>query len=544
MESKARLTRPFLFIPVFLSRMFCSPEFYLFILVSCISFYHVSQSISVTKYLLYMGMTDMVNSYYLYHHSFRDFFFQTGVFHPGNSESGWRTFFYLYPLFVYCDLLGGLSFERLYYFTIISSLCALILFYWWVRRIAGREAAWWMFYFFGLSSIFQEFARSGSYDIFSLLVAIAWIMYFFQFLNEEKPFREYLIFGLLTGGVWFYYGMLRTFFLAVLVHILFTKDKRRNAFFFLSGMGLVIAPSIGLLMWQHSAGANAYIDRENIFNVVNHHLSDFLMVIHNNVIIFLNRMFGEYDHIEMIHLDRIHAHFHHPLLSIPLIVGICVTLRRKTTQLPFLVLIFLIYLTPMMTSSWGFYEARRSVLCLIPNYFFIGIGMKEIFLEVQRVFNRHLRRLLFSIIFGCIFIICYQEVSFFKTHILNATRDPGLLKLSDDIKKNHFSGKLLYLEEKTYYLDTPGSDMLRISLLQNGKCIPDVVGLELADVVPKGLNQFYIVISPEISQKVFLKWCIENKIDPGKIVYQEPLVNMPNAMNKGAFFRLYNAKIK
>ena len=78
----------------------------LFISLAFISYYHLEQSISITKYSFSWRVGQLLQGYDQYHHSLAEFIFQKSAFHPGNGASQWQAGLFLFPLFLFCDFLG------------------------------------------------------------------------------------------------------------------------------------------------------------------------------------------------------------------------------------------------------------------------------------------------------------------------------------------------------------------------------------------------------------------------------------------------------
>ena len=510
-------------------------------LVAIISYVHIGQSISLGKYHLQWGINNLLSNYDLFHHSFKEFLFRTSVLHPGNSESEWHTISFLLPLFVFSDLIGGLSLKTICLFTVTGSLIFLSLFYGWIKEFWGKPTALWAAFFLGFSSIFQEIARSGSYDAVSLLIAIGWCFYLFRLGNGEK-LMPYFIWGLLTALTWYGYGILRSLTLIALAQVLLSKilKKKQALGLFLLGMMLVLIPGFLIKIWVEGIDLNHYhapaytllIDRESAFGW---NFETMVKEVLINVKVFAQRMLGANQLLEPVFINRTHAPFWDHLLLIPLLIGVWQTIKRKEyypNQL-LVILSFFIFLAPcLLTSSKGFEEARRSLLYIIPGYCFIGLGTKEILQWINNFKNVQIKNAINIIFFGIVFIIVIIEFSFVQSYIISSNRDFGMIEFAHQINKIHSVRYIYYLEHSTsnsahdypdnhlikpldrqsIYRFADESELLRVALMQKGKIDYHVKSGTAPDQVPFLPNTYYVVKSPCVSFEEFDNWCVLNHL--------------------------------
>jgi len=520
----------------------------LFLLIAWISFFHVDQSITVIKYNFYYKIANLSKNYSLYHHSFKDFLLQTSAFHPGGSDAGWRTVFYLLPLFLFCDLLGGLSLKTICFFTVTSSLFMLFLFYRWMLKQWGKEAAFLGTLFFGLSAVFQEIARSGSYISYSIFMAMAWALLLFECAKNGKPVL-YGMLGLFTGFIYYGHALLRSSPLIVLIQVLLQPGRKMLSIaLFLMGMTIIVAPGVLVLLLHlkdyHDSLHVLFVNKENIFDWTKGNLNSFSGELFRNLTIFIKRMLGGQQHLEPVMGYVPHAGLFHPLLVLALIIGFVKTLRscRQPSYQSLLILSSVIYVTPLLTSSMGYNDVRRALLYVIPSYCFIGLGMKEILEWMRRLPEVATKRILIFLMTGLMGWVIISEMIFVHRHILTSGRDPGLLAFADKIKGINTCGTIYYLEKQSLYILTPESDILTIALMQNGKSCYEVRGIFSPDtkLVLSDRNNF-LVKNPFITDKQFNSWCDYQKFIC-KPIFESPLnYQLDKTLSP---FRLYDASYK
>jgi len=506
----------------------------LFLLLSVFSLTHVDKSILVVKYLFQYNIQYLPQNYFKYHHAFSEFLFQTCIFHQGNSEAGWKTAFFLWPLFVFCDALGGLTLTNICLFTVITSLLTLILFYWWVRKNWGPQAAFWGAGFFGFSAVFQEFARSGSYDAYSILTAMLWIMLFF-YCAQKATALSYGVLGFFTGLSWYGYSMLRTFIVAALIEIFyFAKRRCLSGSLFLAGVFLWIIPGVIILLQVlhryhfHGTLGVLMVDKENIFSIVKGDVHGFFEVIFHNFVNFFKRLLGFNDLMDCPSNNQAHAHFLNHLLVIPMILGfISVWKRRKEISGRLLIMLSaVIFLTPLFTSSWANNEARRFLFYVLPVYCLIGIGMREIFLWRDSIKREDARSMAGIWIALCVSFVLLSEIQFSNKVILSGQRELGLADFADKLNERQESATIVYLEKKQdsfYYFSNEGY-LLRLLLEKNGRHNYEVKET-LLDTPLDPSPTFYIVKSPMITNKEFRFWCQNNRLVCGHSVLRSAIKN-------------------
>jgi len=510
-------------------------------LLTAFSYYHVGQSISLAKYHFQWGISNLLANYDLFHHSLREFLFNTSILHPGNSESEWRTVTYLFPLFIFSDFLGGLSLTTICLFTVTSTLIFLVLFYCWVKEFWGKQTALFAAFLFGYSAMFQELGRSGSYDAFSLLIAVVWFFYIFRHIDSPK-LKTYLLLGILTGLMWYGYGILRSLSLVAFVHILISRISRKPQAIglFFVGMFLVLIPGFMIklivekvdLAHYHGPIYTLFIDRETAFGW---NLGTCITETSANLKVLFFRLLGANQFLEPVFKDKTHAPFWNPLLVIPLILGVWRFFKQRNNPSNRLLLLLsvLIFLAPcLLTSSKGFLEVRRSLLYIFPGYCFIGLGMAAIFEMIKSVQSRIIKVALMFLLASFIAIVLISELFFVHRYIISPHRDFGMIRFARHIKEKGISGYIYYLEKsltkptaddaessslkplarESVYRYADEGDLLRVALMQKGKSAFHVHSGTMIDRMQYMENDFYLVRSPCVSLNEFNVWCAHNKL--------------------------------
>lgn len=515
--------------------------FFLFLLVALVSFSHIEKSISLMKYLFVYGIRSLSENYSLYQHSFQEFFAKTSLLHTGDSESGWRTVFYLWPLFVFSDLLGGLSLKTMHLFTITTSLVFLGLFYGWVRGAWGREAAFFAAFFLGFSSLFQEIARSGSYDVYSLLIGMIWVICFFHCSRSEK-IRDYFLLGLLTGLTWYGYGILRYLTLVLLLQGLFLKGRRRFVVLgvIFAGMAIVLVPGFLMkleaghidLARYHKPFYYLFFDQNTSF-----HQGQPWTEIGANLVILGKRIFGAPEIMDR-PLKDLHASLWNPFLAGPLLIGLWSVwrARRRPQERLLLLLALVIYLAPCLLANHGI-RSRRVLLYIIPSYCLIGLGLKEIVAWARRIPRIALKRAVLILLVVVSGVVMAQEVRFFRRSILSSRKDFGFLAFAERIRGTAFRGEMYYLEKKSILRWAREGDVMRVALMDRGRSSFQVMSGGLNSAVPSAWGEFYLSRSPLVSESEFQEWCARHSLT-ASLIFESPVAGMTGKA-RGQYFRFY-----
>ncbi|MDE2028797.1 MAG: hypothetical protein KGJ11_09690, partial [Candidatus Omnitrophica bacterium] len=203
-----------------------------------------------------------------------------------------------------------------------------------------------------------------------------------------------------------------------------------------------------------------------------------------------------------------------------------------------------IYLTmPLLTSHIGYWQARRSLLYVLPSYCFIGLGMKQIFDGIIRVGGR-IKWTGTIILAGALGLILISEGGILRGRILTR-QDIGLLPLAEKIREMGLEGDLYYVERKNpgYYTKMGDvsmarginslyeadfeSDVLSLALMDHGQTLPTVRGLGVKSPLPAAAPaHFYIVQSPLVAGNEFERWCSRNRIRH-RLIFELKPVDLP-----------------
>lgn len=496
----------------------------IFIFVAFISCSQLQQSMSAVKYHWLGNISNLLDNYERFHNSFSDFLFFTSHFQRGQSDAQWSTSLYLMPLFLFCDVLGGLSIKTICIFSVTSSLLALIVFYCWIRSFWGRQVAFYSVILLGFSSIFQEIARSGDFIAFSFLLAVIWIFFFFRLIRSGGTSIYYFCFGLLTGVMVCFYWILKGFAIVALGYMFSLKKQRKmlGIGLYLLGIGIVVMPGVFILFNNHISFFPS--DKENI-----HSFKEFL----SNWHVFIQHIFGNNLILEPYIKDTFHACFWNPLLVWPLLVGVIsafLKCRYKRDNFWLFILVFFIFFPPMMFYFYS--EARRSLFYIIPSYCFIGLGIVEILYWVKNFKNVALK---VTVNFLCLVMICfvvYSEMNILQEKIIINKRDFGLLKFAESIQKMHLNGDLYYLESsfRVGYISlgwgSRESSVFRVAMMDNGKTSFNISNGYLSTELPFKGGMYYVVLSPFIPLSDYREWCSRNNLR-SSLIFQSNFEDVP-----------------
>lgn len=502
--------------------------FLLLLPIMVMSYAHIEESVSVIKYHFHWDIHKLIQNYRLYHFSFKSFLLKTLSFHQGNCQSGWNTAYYLLPLFTFLKIAGGLSLRNLYLFTITASIISLFLFYYWASKYWNARTAFFTTFFLGYSAVFQEFARSGSYISYSILIAFAWIIVMY-ICSDTKKLTPYLFLGIFTGLAMYGYGMLRGLIFVPIYILSFRKDiNNKKWFLFLAGCMILILPGVILKIKSSFTGFNhklllLFFDGENIF-----YKGRFLMEFQMNIKYFFNRILGGAQLIEPLCANNHHAHFLNRILTLPFFIGLLQAIkyrREKRYNLMLMLSIFIFFVPMLLTGSIGYREARRSVLYVIPIYLYIGIGTETIFNFISSVKNRIARQISFWGIICVILVIIGSEVLYVKSFILNNTRDVGVLAFAKATREQGVKGDIYYFEpdgkDKPQFKIYAFTDLaiLELALMRNKNDPFALINIRDLGEVDKGLKDFYAIIkSYVISEDEFRQLCQSHNLYSQRLV--------------------------
>ena len=509
----------------------------LFFLLVMISYYHVKQSFSLIKYGFPDGIEGLLRNYFRYHRSFSTLLSHTTTYNPGGSQSSNHNIFYLGPLFLFCDLLGGLSLKTMYLFSITISLVFIGVFYLWVKESWGKQTALYSAFFLGFSSVFQEFARSSTCHTYNLFIGMIWVLFFF-YCSKTEHLKYFFLLGLLTGLTWYGYGTLRFLTLCVISYIIFLKNSRKLITFsvFLTGMIIVLLPGfLTLLEKQHiySIKDLTYIIRccfdTKTLSAFETHRGAFRTILFNLNIMghaLLGALLGAKE--SMAPFPGPYASLN-SLLSVPLLIGIWRTIRSgRKLQNQLLLLLFLsTFLVPCFILI-HFHFARQHLLLLIPVFCFYGLGTKEIVTWINNIRKRNIKYVIACLFAFLLYTILIQEMLFFKTVIISSQRDfTGLLTFVNKIKTNGPPTENIYgLQGPTRkpYIYKECS-LMRMALINKGQSYFQTIPIN-SNIPSLNLpKNFYLCKGPMISQQLFDTWCENNRLK-ASLILNSPVINM------------------
>lgn len=476
----------------------------LFTIVIFISCVNLESSLSLFKYHFMIGIEDLTMNHILFHTERGEFFRQTLSFNEGDTESGWRTAYHLVPLFLFLEMIGGLSIRNLYIYTTVISLLSLILFYCWSFKFWGREVAFFGTVLIGFSSCFQEIARSGTYHAPSLFLALSWILCMHICLNSRRSLH-FLVLGMVTGLMVYYYALLRFMVIIPLSALFIVKrlfDKR--ALLFLAGILLFLLPGVIF----DTGHRTSLLDEETFFKLPNTVL---LKELGLNIVALFSKFLGDEQYVP----GPLARFFHAPLLNRilvpPFLIGFLHLINNRKSDRHWLMLLisFSIFIPPLFSTNDGYIEARRSLLSIVPIYLFVGIGVSRIFYLLNRIQRKTRKKLLYVTVAFVLVIACAWEVMYSATKIWPGGRDIGLLDFGKKIETMGLSGEIYYLnpeDQFSAYLHQTEGAILRL-ILSPGK-----LRIKVREVFDFGgaaarLSRFYVVKSPLILPSEFDRIC-------------------------------------
>jgi len=413
----------------------------------------------------------------------------------------------------------------------------LFLFYSWVKKYWGRLSAFWGSFFLGFSAIFQEIARSGSYDAYSVLIAIAWIILFFHCARIATAF-SYGLLGFFTGLGFYSYCTFRPLILSVFIETFrFARRKWASSFLFILGILLWVIPGIIILLmllhsYQYHGPLNIYlVDKENLLRTAH---GDFLVLFQtliHNFGEFIKRMLGFNVFLDYPSRNQIHAHFLNHLLVIPMLLGIrqAYLMRKEFPNRLLLSLSIIIYLTPFFSSDVGNDEGRRCLIYILPTYCFIGLGMQQIFSWTESLKKEKAKSLAKLIILLGVSLVIVFELIFSIRYILNGQRDIGLMDFADMLNSKNEHATLVYLEQRQFSLYSFSNEgyLLGLLLAKNGSHLYDLEET-LLDMPLKNIpGKFFLATSPLITKIEFQDWCQINELKCGDPIMESAVKNKP-----------------
>ena len=478
---------------------------YLFIFLSMIFLcINIRDNLSVTQFLSERWINNLIDNYRYFKNSFFQFVINTIPLHEGDSNSGWRSFYYLLPLFVVSKLNGGLNLTNLHLFVYFNSVIFLFLFYYFLKEYCGSTAANIGIYFFVFSAFFQNFARSFSYHIPSLLVAMVLIIFIFKFQNMSHR-NSFFFLGLVSGISWYYYGPLR-FLFPVAIWVVSKRIKLffKFGFYFCLGLGIIILP--GLVMAIINKGS--VFDQENIFYTEPGYNKVFYLAWLDNIKSFLSVSMGN----KFVDGD---SSLINKILFFPFIIGVVHTIinfRNKFHKL-LILLTIAICVFPIFLTSFH-YQIRRYILHCIPFYIFIGIGGSRI-ASYLRVKNNFFKKIFLCIVIFLLIGIVLSESTSLACNVWQKRSDKDILRFGRFMREYAFYNNtpIFYLQENPHKLAERDyeADLLSLILREKNPAsnVININGLYSINSIPPA---FYIATSPFIDEKSFLLECKEKDL--------------------------------
>lgn len=471
-------------------------KIYIWLLVSffvIFLFAAYENSMIPNKYMWEWNIGKLFKNYDLFSTDIRQFVANTISLHQGDTESAWKSFYYLLPLFVFSDILGGLNLQNLYFFNFMISALNIILFYKVCKRYLNGGSAAIGTFFLACASWFHEFTFSASYHPATILVALIIIDAILSCSNAAKAIN-YVVLGMLTGISLYFYGPIR-YLWPVIIFVLFSSEhKLKTVSYFLLGFVPIVLASFLI----GNAPSLSFWDEENIFWNNPGYNPSLCYRIFENVRAFSRALSGRY-------ISLIHAKLINKALTLPLIVGL-VYLARKANMRPYrlLAMVFLsITLLPVFITM-AHYQPRRFLLYCIPVYMIIGLGGDHILQMIRSIKSQFLKTVLCLIVMVITLSVVVSEARYARDNIWSGKRDIGLKALADKISAAHLEGPVFYLQEtphQIYEADDAESYLLMLLLKETGFHYPIKQIADLNNIPLQ--NTAWIVQSPLIAKDAF-----------------------------------------
>ena len=501
----------------------------LFIGIS-LSFLNLSESISVDKFCFEWGIENLIENYHLFSTDFLGFWKATISLHSGDSESGWSSFYYLLPLFLFLKLLGGLSLYNLHLFVFLNAALLLIVFYVLMRRYWGAGAANIGILFFVFSSFFNEIATTAGYHTPTVLLAAVLMLSLFKY--HYLPSKKLAVWlGLLSGLSWYYYGVIR-FILPVSVGVIACKkDNYKHLALFL--LGLVVVCSIGFIFTVSNKGS--FFDQENIFYQEPGYQKVFYMTWFNNIRAFWAGLNGKTYHDS-------HARLMHTILLIPLIIGIvhvCKNIKYKANRL-LIFFLFAICFFPVVI-TFAHWQLRRYILYCIPLYILIGIGGRVLVDYIHSIRNKYYKNVCYILIAALTFQMIAGEFVIINNGIWHRRHERiSLLSFGKEVKKYSCIKSFYYLRETPHKLYEVDAEAALLTLILEREYCDKVRAVTSLEFLRNTENDVYIITSPHIQQEALLKECEKRSRNAELIA----LASYGEGPGEAENFKLYAVKKK
>lgn len=473
---------------------------FLGVLFLCINF---RNNISINKFLFEWGVNNLVSNYQLFNNNFFAFVINTMLISEGDSASGWNSFYYLLPLFIFLKFMGGLNLFNLHLFTFFSSIPTLFIFHYLLKKYWGDVAANIGVYFLVFSSFFFNLAISGSYHTPSILVALILIIFIFKTLDDYSIKTDFCL-GMITGLSWYYYGPLRFISLLVIGIVCLRKDKfYKHILYFLTGF--MIISLWGFILTMVHKGH--FFDQEHIFYKEPGYEKIFYLVWLDNLRSFGRIILGE-------KFAGLNYRLINKVLVLPLFIGIAhivKTLRHNKVNKIFLSYVITICILPIFVTAFH-YQPRRYILYVIPIFMLIGIGGSRIVYYLNLIKNRTIKIILSLIFIVMSFYIIWSELGLAFNNTPNNTREYALgeiLRFGRLINKYFYTDlPIFYLQEVPHRLLEVDSEASLFTLILRDKNITCNVGkITGLEQICNDSKEVYIIKSPYIKNESFIEMC-------------------------------------
>ncbi|MCK5493013.1 MAG: glycosyltransferase family 39 protein, partial [Candidatus Omnitrophica bacterium] len=330
-----------------------------FFCIALLSFSNIERSYSPLKYNGPSTLNDLLDHYKEYKTDFKVFVYKTYIFQQGDSKTSKNSFYFLFPVFLGVDLMGGLSFSNLYRVTIVFGLISLLILFLFLKSYWNTYIAFFSCLFYGVSPWFQELFRTETYHGPTVLIALLILYTSFKFI-EKKCDDFYIvlpfIIGILIGISYYYYGVIRGLFIFAIIIIAICKENKvKNFFMFFFGIFLVLAWGIYLRL----DNGGIFFDEENFLTV-----SRPLRALIKRNFSILSQIFTPIVDQSSPSEFATHSRLLHPYLFLPFILGFIYSMMQKQRNYRlFKIFSLVIYLSILVTSNC---QVRRLTLMIIP----------------------------------------------------------------------------------------------------------------------------------------------------------------------------------
>jgi len=483
-------------------------------------------------------MVDLLNHYNEFKKDFKAFFRNTYIFNQGDTESSKNSFFFLLPLFIGVDLIGGLNFGNMYRVTLVFGLLSVVVLFLFLKRHWNTRVAFFSCLFYGFSPWFQELFRSETYHGPTVLIAILIIYATFNFTENENTAHDIVspfILGILIGISFYYYGLIRgAFFFVSLVFLIAPGNKGRIFLYFFLGIFLVLFWGVYLRI----KGGGAFFDGANFLTVS----KPWISLLKRNFYILRQIFLSDVAQATPSRFAS-HSRLLNPFLFLPFILGFFYSIRQKEKKyVLFNIFSLIAYLSILITSN---YQVRRMLLLSIPIYVFTGIGISNIYTYLEKIKDINLRskaRILFAV--AIIFII-FTNLLYIQKNIFIPDRTFGFLRVAQAIKKHNIQGEVILLMGDPRRNINEVEDDLFIKIenyekFAEGKMnIRTIACSSLPEILSGKIFSTYCLIITPFCEEEYVQDCIQKY---GFNVNYEEKINVPPPLKRLTAEKKYELK--